>query len=139
MSRFMIIAVMVVILLAVGGCIFDNSDKKDGLTPGWTSTAVPSALQKTWYYKGGEEIRITSKKVIRRNREWSISRCEKNESEYRLVSISQYEYIAYYFKDVTEESVQYTIGYTTRTEYDAVTLGHGDYVTLNNSPAVIVD
>jgi hypothetical protein len=139
MRRLMISAVMAVVMIAVGGCIFDGSDKNNGLTPGWKSTAVPTALRQTWYYGNGVEIKITSKHVTRYNREWAISRCEKNGSEYRLVAFSYYENIAYFFKDVTTESLQYTIGYPTRTEYDAVTLGHGDYVTLTSSPVIEVE
>ena len=77
--------------------------------------------------------------MFRYNREWQISRCEKNSGEYRIIAFSLREYFAYYFKNITAESTEYTVGYPTYTEYDAVTIGHGDFVTLQSTPDVIVD
>ncbi len=128
--RLLMGALTVALLLLAAGCIL-NEDSKDGYTPGWKRTGLPSSVKGTWYRNGYEQLVVTSRDITMDNRTWPLHVVEKKAGEYRAIVNSVYQYRAIYFTSITGSAMQVAgteIGYTA---YDVATADHGTYFEVN--------
>lgn len=115
-----IVLILSVVLIFIAGCnIFNDADKNSEDSSGWKRSSFPKMLSGKWYYNGVYDMKITSKMVTTNNREWIVTNIETNGEEYRVVARSDYQYRAFYFRNITITAAEKSLSFISYTSYDA--------------------
>jgi len=110
------------------GCdIFDNKKKS---TSEWKKTSIPSSLKSEWYHNSIFEMKITSTNATINNQSWSILQYETNGEEYRMTVIDSRQYRVFYFRNLTENSVEKSMGEIAYSEYTAREAARSSWIFL---------
>ena len=110
--------------------IFDNKKKSD---PEWKKTPIPSNLKSEWYHNKFFEMKITSTDVTINNQSWSILQYETNGEEYRMIVFDYPLYRVIYFRNLTENSVEKSMGEIAYNEYDATEASRSSWIFLGKN------
>jgi len=102
--------------------IFGDKSEKE-YDSDWKRVSMPTQLRGEWYINNFKYMTISSSKVTIDNREWSISTVSRKGEEYRFVTRGDVQYRAMYFKNITDSSAEFSLGYIAFTEYDAKEAG----------------
>ncbi|MFC1694006.1 hypothetical protein ACFL1R_10920 [Candidatus Latescibacterota bacterium] len=115
-----IVLILSAVLIFIAGCnIFNDADKNSEDSSGWKKSSFPKMLSGKWYYNGVYDIKITSTMITTDNREWVASTIETNGEEYRVVARSDYQYRAFYFRNITITSAEKSLSLIAYTSYEA--------------------
>ena len=129
MKKYILLFVLIPMLFA--GCdIFDNKKKSD---PEWKKTPIPSNLKSEWYHNKFFEMKITSTDVTINNQSWSILQYETNGEEYRMIVFDYPLYRVIYFRNLTENSVEKSMGEIAYNEYDATEASRSSWIFLGKN------
>jgi len=121
--------VAVGLFVALVGCnIFRGTESTDEL--GWKKASMPKLLKGEWYLNDFFYMRVASLKVTVDNREWTIETIYEKDGVYRLVVKSNRQYMAMYFQNIAEHSVEKSFGYITFSPYEAKLAGREEWVVL---------
>ncbi len=101
---------LIVLVVFINGCITSSDKKNSENNSEWKNTSLPKNLSGNWYFKGAYDTGITSSKITINNREWIIYSIETNGEEYRIIVVSDQQYWALYFRNITEKSAEKSFG-----------------------------
>jgi len=117
------------LFVSLAGCnIFRGTESTDEL--GWKKVSMPKLLKGEWYLKEFFYMKVSSLKVMVDNREWTIETIYEKEGEYRLIVKSNRQYMAMYFRNIAEHSVEKSFGYIAFSPYEAKLAGREEWVVL---------
>jgi hypothetical protein len=98
-------------LVLISGCTLLGDDSKNINTDGWEKATIPADLKSTWNYPGGAPaITIESSSVTYQNRIWLVRDVQSKNDTLRVVLFGETAWIAFYFKNIQPQSVEWGLG-----------------------------
>ena len=122
--------VLFIALFICVSCDIFGSKKDDTDEMGWKKTSLPGQLKGNWYRNNYEYMKITSSKVTVENREWGIANIHKKDNEIRFMVKSEIQYLAIYFRNITDTKVEKSFGGIMYTLYEAKTSSRENWIIL---------